>query len=323
MRLVRVRAQNAATRAMISAGVVSVGLGLIDRSVRADVKIVTEIKITGYVESSGGLSESFPWTPDDGSLEASNRTHTVTAYYKDKMARTETDSGQVTLYDAAAKKIYRINPTLKTYTVTPLNAALKPPPPQNTSMPEGANVDTAVDLDATRETRAVVGQQVRKYMIDGYIRTVIERPENFGSTGHGGIKTGFPANPDGGNTDSTPPGAGKAPLPTSQVGGEYWLADTSILPAAAKNLILPLLRSTFPLAQLLKPLNDKLTKLKMIPLYSQVTIRVPGNNPSASGEVITAEVKSITAGPLDDGLFKVPDDYRKVDPPATRQNGKH
>ena len=146
--------------------------------------------------------------------------------------------------------------------------------------------------------------------------------ENFGSTGHGNVNTGFPANHGGDSGNSAPPGAGSAD-PDNQIGGEYWLADTSILPAAARSLILPLLRSAFPLTQLLKPLHDKLTKLKMIPLYSQVTIRVPSSDPSASGAVITAEVKSISEGPLDDGLFKVPEGYLEVKPASARQNGQH
>ena len=57
MRLFRKRAQNAAACAMMCAALCMAG----DNG-RADVKIVTEIEITGFVASSGRLSEIVPRT---------------------------------------------------------------------------------------------------------------------------------------------------------------------------------------------------------------------------------------------------------------------
>ena len=61
-----------------------------------------------------------------------------------------------------------------------------------------------------------------------------------------------------------------------------------------------------------KPVEDKLAKMKLFPLYSRATITsLRGRASSNSPSVITFEVKSISSDKLDDSMFVVPTDYHK------------
>ena len=114
-------------------------------------------------------------------------------------------------------------------------------------------------------------------------------------------------------------------LPTTEMEGEYWLADAAWLPEGGKNLALPLLVDTVPPSDILKSLNARMTKLKLIPLLSRVTLRTSAYNPNGSARALTAlttQVTSITEMPLDDALFLPPADYQKVDPEAAARQSR-
>jgi hypothetical protein len=337
MRSYRNRARRAVSQAVMGAALCLAGSGG-----RCDLKIVVEIDTTGQLPQPTQRTrpDAAPSTPGTGQQpDASAPTqHTFTAIFKDHMARTETDDGEVTLYDAAAKRIYRLNPTQKTYCMQSLDAELKQESTASLPVPTGMRLDTQADVDATGLTKPVAGQTTHKYTLDGYYRMVVDRSGETGGGGRGGGGGrhggggggfpgggggggGFPGGGGGGGGGSTPPGGGRA-IPTTQIDGEYWLGDTALLPVADRGLVLPLLEPTMPVGIILKPLNGRFAKLKMIPLSSHVTVRTPGPNSYDAPFVIDTEVKSLTDFTADDALFKVPDGYQKIDPAAFARQKK-
>jgi hypothetical protein len=318
---------------------------------RCDVKIVMEVETSGKPAQptlperrNGGQQQTALGGPQDaqGDNSASTR-HTLTIVYKDHMARTETDDGEVALYDGAAKKLYRFNPEQKTYCMLSLDAAVKQENSLPGPMPSGMRLDSEANVDATGLTKVVAGQATRKYTLDGYFRII--RDSNGmggGGLGRGGGRRGgrggggfpggggggFPGgNGGGGGGDGSsgppPGGMGGGRMPTTQVDGEYWLADVTLLPAGGRTLLLPLLEPTAPAGPMLKPLYDRFSKLKMIPLASRITLRTPAPNSSDEPFVINTEIKSITEFTAEDALFKVPDGYQKIDAAAFARQAKH
>ena len=87
------------------------------------------------------------------------------------------------------------------------------------------------------------------------------------------------------------------------------------------------------LGAFLKPLTEKMAKAKGFPMASRVSVTLPrlrrrraeaGDAQPPAGDaaslaapvVVTTEVRSITEDALDEALFAVPAEYRKVDPRA-------
>jgi hypothetical protein len=301
---------------------------------RCDLKIVTEVNTSGRPmpiglpsRGNGGPEGSGePARPPETADPSASSTTTLTTYYKDKMVRVETGA-IVELYDVTAKKVYRLNPAQKTYCQLSLDAVLRQPVPALAHIPEGLRMDLQAEVDATGLTQTVAGRAARKYTLDGYFRLMREAVSGQGtgfpgSGRRGGGRRGgggAPGGPDG-NGGGAPPGGGGsvggAVMPTTLVDGEYWLVDASLLPTGSKSLILPLVEPTITAGPILKPLDDRFMKLKMIPLASRVTMRTPAPNASDAPFVITTEVKSIDETTLDDALFKTPADYQKIEPAA-------
>src|SRR5262249_43117547 len=96
---------------------------------RADVKIVTEVTVTGLPTHRAANPDAAP-PPDPANSSASASTqppppNTITTYCKGKMARIESADGLVPLYDGAANKVYTLNPARKSYAVTSAKKAFE------------------------------------------------------------------------------------------------------------------------------------------------------------------------------------------------------
>ena len=305
---------------------------------RADVKIVSEVSVTGPAQQAqdGGADQSSP--------------QVITTYYKGGNARAETAAGQATIYDGAVEKEYVLDPARKTYYVLDVKQFEHPPGGDSGRLSLDTRVDvTQSDKDEADSTKTVAGLSARGYRVTGSAKFSPKRSNNFnlgGIFGGGGVfggGGGFPGGgghhrrggyPGGGGGGRQAGATGRS-LPSYQVTGEFWLSDAVKLPGDKKASVLPaiqpLLLSAGPM---LKPLADKLTKLKDIPLYAHlaVTRTAPrgssgdgpyggDTNQGASGRAAewttdtTLRVTSARTLTLDDALFKVPNDYQQVDPP--------
>ena len=323
----------------------------------ADVKITVEVTTdngapTRPYGATGSASPDATGQNDPASPPAPRK---VTIYYKGKMARREVEGGATTLYNGAANKVYALFPDQKTYSVVATKDAVKVLAALNTgantpsslpaiagSLPEGVHQDTQTALDKTGLTQSVAGKDTQKYTLEANVRLVRDQPSGGsgrqggygggggrgrrgGGGGYGGGYGGRGGDGGGGSGGQGSPQRGGMAMPTTEMEGEYWLADASLLPEGSKSPALPLLVDTVPASGILKSLNDKMTKLKMIPLSSKVMLRTSAYNPNGSSRaltVLTTQVTSIVTTPLDDALFTPPADYQKVDAEAAARQSR-
>ena len=319
---------------------------------RADVKVVSEVSVTGPAQQAqdGGADQSSP--------------QIITTYYKGSNARAETASGSVTIYDSAVDKEYVLEPARKTYYVLDVKQFGQPSGGDSGRLSLDTSVDvTQSDKDEADSTRTVAGLSARGYRVTGSAKVSPKRSNNFslgGIFGGGGVfggGGGFPGGGGGGfpgggrhrrggypggGGGGRQAGAAGGSLPSYQVTGEFWLSDAVKLPGDKKANVLPAIQPLLLSADpLLKPLADRLTKLKDIPLYAHLTVTRTAPAPrggqgdsyggdtdqGASGRAAerittaTLKVMSATTVTLNDALFKVPNDYQQVDPPARVRAG--
>jgi hypothetical protein len=278
---------------------------------------------------------------------------TVTTYYKGKMARVEVAGGPVTLYDGAANRVYTLHPDQKTYSVVSVKQALEQQAtPVAAAVPgTGVRFDTSVTLEkeSTNDTKSIAGKEATPYHVTASVQ--MHRDENgfhgggySGGTGGGMHRRGrfpgggFPGGgggvpggngggvPDGGGGYPGGRGGGQSPggsrvrRPALEMEGETWLVESTLLPAENKNALLPLLRQAVTVGPVANALNGQLGKKKLMPLFSKVTTTVTTPFGGTREPVVTTmEVKAITEETLDSALFKVPDDYKKVDAPQANR----
>jgi hypothetical protein len=341
-----------ATRLAAAGVCLTIPMGMAHADVKITVEVTTEDGSSVRPSAaSGGASADAPVQNTSDNPPAPRK---VTIYYKGKMARREVAGGATTLYDGANNKVYALYPDQKTYSVvamkdafkvlTPLsNMANAPGQPSTTSssLPEGMRQETQTALDKTGLTQSVVGKETQKYTLEANQRLVRDQPSGQGGGQGGGGRRGRRGGSGGGGGGGRGgdggggsggqggPSRGGMGMPSTEMEGEYWLADAGLLPESGKSPALPLLVDTVPPSSILKSLNDKMTKLKLIPLSSKVTLRTSAFNGSSIGSsgssraliVVTTQVTSITEVSLDDALFQPPADYQKVAPEAAaRQN---
>jgi hypothetical protein len=120
--------------------------------------------------------------------------------------------------------------------------------------------------------------------------------------------------PGGGDVSEGGRGAGRRGMPSMQLEGEYWIAAPP-LGSKVKNALLPTVAQSVPAGPFLSPLEERLARLKGFPVASKVTATTSTPRSQSSTTITTTmEVKSISDDTLDASLFKVPADYRQVDP---------
>ncbi len=325
---------------LAGAATLLIGFG---RPVCADVKIVSTITITGLPTppqfgKQPDSQASTPSSADNGQSQEPQKSRfpmTITTYYKGKMARTEIENGPVTIYDGNAHKIYLLDPDRKTYSQVSVQQALDQQNALFLAMPSWANANTDLNFQKSDATQTLVGKEASRYDLTA-IATLSPpsspgRHRGFG--GGGGFPgSGFPRGGRffseigfqdeggslGGNGQSYP---GRRQTSSVKIEAEYWLADASLLPAENKDAMLLLLHQTLlPGAPILKPLESQITKLKLMPLSSKVTMHLSMPRAATYDPIVTTlDVQSISTDPIEDVLFKLPEGYTKVALPASHQ----
>jgi hypothetical protein len=113
------------------------------------------------------------------------------------------------------------------------------------------------------------------------------------------------------------------------IDGEVWVSDSVPLPSTAAYLINPLIAQLSFSGQggrggnlLQKPILDQLLALKDLPLKSKISVSMVSPRTQEKTTVTTTfDVTSVSTASISDNLFKVPDDYTEVDPPAPAWGG--
>lgn len=335
---------------------IALALACLGSGAFADVKIVTEIVVSGGQNAQmPPLPSALPKTNGSEAEDAASSapSQKVTIYYKGDMARRETARGPITLYDGAKNQVTILNPADKTYSVFATKDAfkwLRDGPGVSgadafpTKLPEGMRQDTRVELDKTGLAQSLFDADTQKYTFAATLQIVMDTSQDqgggygsgrsggggYGGGGRRGGRQGGGGYPDGSQGGSYPGGApsggqgnrrtggGGRALPMTEMQGDFWLADDDLLPAGAKSPMLPLLQGAVSDMAVLKSLYGKIAKLKRVPLSTSVTSRMSSPIGEAHSPLVTTtmQVKSITPVPLDDALFEVPAGYQKSKPEA-------
>ncbi len=303
----------------------------------ADVKIVTTVNVTGTLPQflfGRRLKSADPdSSAENGASSGTYQPHfplTVTTCYKGKMARIEITDGPTFIYDGAANKVYVLHPDQKTYSPISPQQMFAQENGLPGALPAPIHFDTGLNLQKSDATATFLGQEAARYDLTATLTA--SRPS--GGFNRGGFRRrrfpgggGFPGGFSGGmplqEGDGFQGGDGgtmrpRRTPPSIHIDGEYWLADGSVLPQENREAVLLLLQQTLmPGDPILDSLHTKLTKLKLMPLSSKVTMQIADPRSGSTDSVVTTmEVKSIHAEALDDQLFHVPADYTRVTPPA-------
>jgi len=247
----------------------------------ADVKIVAKTAVTG---ATGAMAQRM------GSSDL-----TTTTFYKGAKVRTE-NGKSVTIYDAATDKLYTLDASAKTYTVTSIRAT------QDAINPMMANMqmETVARVTPGGKTKTIMGKPARNYTWTASIAMKMKNgamPKNSGANGLG----------------AAPPAA---PMMTISLRGEQWTTDAVKLPArpgsTSTSALMANLGNRMPG---MKPLMTEMAKVKGLPLESTTTQSFSGMAmPGAPQKpiVTTTKAVSVSEAPLPASLFSVPAGYKMV-----------
>lgn len=245
----------------------------------ADVKIVSEVTMKGLPEQAKTMQPGI------------DKPVTTMTLYKGDKQRTEA-GGTITIYDCAADKLYTLDTTKKTYTVSSVGNALNAV--ADNPFLAMMKFETKAFVKPGTERKTIAGKAAKSYIYTAILKMSME----------------------GGDPSIS------AMMPTITMKGIQWTTDAVTLPAnCAKMLQSQFARRVPPfLASGMKPLMDQMATIKGTPLSNQVTVSfivsaAAGGLPGMPKEPIitTTEVKSVSEEPLDESLFTVPADYTLVE----------
>lgn len=300
----------------------------------ADATVVTQVTVTGDLPVGGRRDTNHTFIPF--------QTGNIRTLYHGDLIRIDSASGEsYTVLDITKDRVIEVYPATKTFVVRPLKKSLNE---ITAASGRGGPADEIV-TDTTVETRQETDQQT----IAGHITRKIHvsassslRQEstagpstdgrrNRGGMGRGG---GFPGGAGGGGfpvNEQGPGGGGqgggigsRGVLPSFEATGDFWMSEgiASIsagvksrkqLPVAA---VIQALAVSQPLSALVRPIADRLSSAKGIPLASHLVVSkiLTNQDPSTPPEpmIIDTMVTSITEGNLDEALFHAPADYNEI-----------
>jgi hypothetical protein len=259
----------------------AVALSVLSSVARADVKIVSEIKMTGATATLMGVTPGKPFTQ--------------TTYYKGKKQRveqpgmvsiTDGETGMTTILDPAKKTFYVSDPAevAKAMSANPVMSMVK-------------IETTSVDVKAGGQSKSIAGKSAKNYKVSANMKMGMEGGDD----------------------------AMAAMFPTVIIKNEQWTTEGITLPLSVVKFNAEQYTKNLPpfFQKGLKPYIDKVGTIQGFPLASTVTMEFvfANGSPGLPGipkdpSVTTTEVKEISEAPLDDALFTVPSDYKKVEPPT-------
>ncbi len=300
----------------------------------ADATVVTQVTVTGDLPVGGRRDSNHTFIPF--------QTGNIRTLYHGDLIRIDSASGEsYTVLDITKDRVTEVYPSTKSYVVRPLRKSLNE---ITASSGRGASADEIV-ADITVETKqetdqqTIVGHAARKVHISASSslrQDIAAGPSSNGRRGRGGMGRGggFPGGGGGSGlpvSEQIPGGGGqgggigsRGVLPSFEATGEFWMSDdiASVsagvktrkqLPVAA---VIQALAVSQPLSALVRPVADRLSSAKGIPLASHLVISkiLTNQDPSTPPEpmVIDTMVTSITEGSLEEVLFHAPADYNEI-----------
>ena len=280
------------SRCMVAAGTALTLLPLTVASARADVKIVSETTITGMpdaLKSSASGSGIDPTKPVPSTL-----------YLKGEKRRTETP-GQVMIYDCVADAVYTLNASNKTYTVTTFAKNMESTASTDNPMLSLIKIEAGeVALTPQTAVKTIAGKASTSY--------------TYGMT----LKMHA----------ADPSLSEMIPNLVTTLKGVQWVSENIAAPPACAKMSKASLMNSLPIppalaGNSLKSLSEKLATIKGTPLSSRIEVTIKAGDSKAADAnvfplpkepiIVVNEVKTISEDPLDDALFAVPADYKKVD----------
>lgn len=279
-----------------------------------------DVKVTTTVTTRSGEDVGTPRTSQ----------HTLVLYVQGDQARTESDDGHIVIYDFKGRHMYLLDAARQTYTVASMAET------RDTGLSEKLQTRTTsktrLNLTDLKEVKDIAGMQARKI---GMVATIESTREPFGytsgaganSAGPGPLRQGSPLPALG-----LPMGAGANPSADpveaethdTRITGVYWVVDGSPL-ARNADVLRIIFAASLPRTEAAARLLDALTSQAAreglgMPAASHIEVRVANENTSIDtwdkdtpGMVVTADVTSLEATPLDRMLFIVPANFRQTD----------
>jgi hypothetical protein len=249
---------------------------------RADFKIVSDVSLKGLPK------------PEQSTTERG--TGPLTLYYKGTKVRAEREgSGKVSIVDEG--KVYVLDVKAKTYYIADSKGVSDQP----------VSMTPKMIVTKTSETKTLLGKQAVRYNIDGSIE--------FQPSGAGGAGGKFGQKRAGGAGRSRGGGGLGGGQLSADLSGEIWSDPTSKVSAVTLFQAITSIGGESGSA-LYKQLSEGLGDAGLI-LGCTLRIKPPSIVARRIGEItLTIDTKSVQEQPLEDSLFQVPSDYKKVDPPT-------
>ena len=247
---------------------------------RADVKVVSQVTITGLPAGAASAQSSKP--------------QTVTAYYKGTKVRTEA-ANTVTIYDGKTNMVTTLSPASKTYTVASVAA------PAANPMMAMMDVKTTATLKPGGKTKTIAGKPAKNYVWQANIAMGMKpsAKQNANSQMPSGPLVTIQMNGEQWTTDAVKLPAGSKSMVMSMMSG----------PAKAIPGLSPLMDKFAQIKGL--PLSATLTQAFK---QSAAMMAMGGakSNVPPKPITVTTNVLSLSEKPLTDTLFAVPAGYQKV-----------
>jgi hypothetical protein len=273
------------TKQRTFAAVVSIAaLGMMAATVRADVKIVSEVTVKGVppaVTAQGGPDMSKPTV--------------TTTYYKGNWQRVES-GGTITITNFETGKITTLNPKAKTYYTVGVGDSLKAM--ADNPMLAAIKVEAVADVKPGGQTKVIAGKTAKNYKISATMKMTMDgAPPEAAAMFPTMVMTGEQWTTEGISL----------PIPTGKMVQNSFVKN---LPPFFQNGM--------------KPFTDKMASIPGFILSNTMSMEFKrsAGAPDLPGfpkePIVTiTEVKEISEAPLDDALFAPPADYKEVQPPAT------
>jgi hypothetical protein len=243
--------------------------------------------------------------------------------YKNGAVLAEPEDGSLRIYNLAARTVLLLNPGSKTYSETSWRNEDEAAPSPQKANGRKRRSGPAVQLDKIRQY-GVNGEEDASRSIAEIKATEYTLSASFRRSG---IKRGGRGFPGGGSPgrgrrrSGGAPGGGGMPSPGMGASGELWLADLNAFPAGFKDAASALIASLLPPAPVSVALKDALAKVSAFPLQGSLRMRRGRFSDSEEPPDFTFEALDVRTDPLDDALFRVPADYRRIEPPSGGPTG--
>jgi len=241
---------------------------------------------------------------------------------KGKKVREELPNGHYLIFDGH-DNVISVDSVVKSYSLSKVKELTDQKSMLPSRIADRIKVNSSAELTKSDDAKDIAGEKASRYFLTENVDLTTQRPSGYGGGGGrfpgGGFPRGGGGRRRGGGGGYPAPSEDRRPaldveLPSLRVDGEIWAApSTTSLDAAT--LLTPILKIAAPHPIFMKPLEEKLSHLKAVPISSHFSVTAPkGEVPAGVPLELSLEVTSVSHGSVDESLFSVPEGYTKVAP---------